>query len=86
MGQAGFVVGADALIGLLRNGKEIPKAELVWALESISGLAFGDDAATWADWWDGVPEEAKCLSRGTDGPGVVAEPNSVPTSKVAKSE
>ena len=30
MGQAGFVVGADALIELLRNGGEIPRAELLW--------------------------------------------------------
>jgi hypothetical protein len=50
MGNAGFAIGADSLIGLLRDGSEIPKEELVWALEAISGMTFGDDADAWAAW------------------------------------
>jgi DNA-directed RNA polymerase subunit RPC12/RpoP len=86
MGEAGFVAGADSLIELLRNGTEIPREELVWALETISGLTLGDDPPAWADWWDRVPDAAKCPARVADGPEVGAEPNPAPPTAVANDE
>ena len=52
MGQAGYRLGADALIGLLRAGDPTLKDEVVWSLEAISGRPFGDDAGRWSAWWD----------------------------------
>ena len=62
MGMEGYAMGADTLIDLLRTGGEIPREELVWALESISGLTLGDDPEAWTAWWEGVPEQARCLT------------------------
>jgi hypothetical protein len=58
VGQAGYVLGAGALLDLLREGDEIPREEVFWALESISGLTFGDDPARWSAWFVGLPAEA----------------------------
>ena len=52
MGREGYVLGADALIVLLRDGDEILKEEIVWALEAISGVTWGDDPDRWRTWWD----------------------------------
>ena len=41
MGRAGYVLGADALIEVLALDHLIPSQEVIWALESISGLAIG---------------------------------------------
>ena len=44
LGAAGYFLGADALIDLSRgDGDMIPREEVVWALEMISGMAYGDD-------------------------------------------
>jgi hypothetical protein len=51
MGRAGSLEGADALIERLGSGDAIPKEEVVWALEAISGLPLGDDASGWWNWW-----------------------------------
>jgi len=51
MGIGGYALGADALIGLLKDDEAIPREEIVWALEAISGMAYGDDPDRWADWW-----------------------------------
>jgi hypothetical protein len=59
MGGEGYAAGADTLIDLVRTGSEIPREELVWALESISGLTLGDDADAWTNWWQSLPETAK---------------------------
>jgi len=66
MGMEGYTLGADSLIGLLRIGSEIPREELVWALESISGLTLGDNPDPWATWWEAVPEHAKRVSGSTE--------------------
>jgi hypothetical protein len=66
MGQTGHALGADVLIDLLEDGDGIPKEEVVWALESISGMALGDDPDRWAAWWDHVPLAARD-GRGRDG-------------------
>src|SRR5271157_3884310 len=50
MGRAGYALGADALIDLLGKDDQIPSEEVVWSLESISGLALGDDVEKWTDW------------------------------------
>jgi hypothetical protein len=87
MGNAGFAMGANSLIGLLRDGSEIPKEELVWALEAISGMRFGDDADAWAAWWDTVPEAAKCMTHAAAGPdAVINEPKPSPPALVADNE
>jgi len=62
MGMEGYTLGADSLIGLLRIGSEIPRGDLVWALESISGLVLGEDPEAWAKWWESVPEQARYQS------------------------
>ena len=86
MGQNGFGLGADSLIGLLRNGREAPKKELIWALESISGLTLGDDPDGWAAWWEGVPEEAKCLPHTPPEPIRITEPNPSQSTGAARIE
>jgi len=57
MGRLGFVVGTDALIDLLREPGEMPKEEVVWSLEAISGLVLGDDPDRWGAWFSGLPRE-----------------------------
>jgi len=58
MGRAGYALGADALIDLLGKDDQIPSAEVVWSLESISGLALGHDVEKWTDWFDHLPSDA----------------------------
>jgi len=58
MGRAGYALGADALIDLLGKDDQIPSEEVVWSLESISGLALGDDVEKWTDWFDHLPSDA----------------------------
>ncbi len=55
MGIEGHVLGADALIDLLRRDDAIPREVVVWALEAISGMAYGDDADRWAAWRSSLP-------------------------------
>ncbi len=69
MGMEGYAMGADTLIDLLRTGGEIPREELVWALESISGLTLGDDPEAWQTWWQSVPEHAKLFTGSTGSNG-----------------
>ena len=57
MGRNGYVLGADALIEVLSKDDQIPAEEVVWSLESISGLALGSDAERWMDWFNQLPEE-----------------------------
>ena len=57
MGRVGYVLGADTLIDLLQDGDQTLKEELVWALEAISGLAWGDDPDRWRAWWDDLAVE-----------------------------
>ena len=49
-------LGRDRLIELLRCGSEIPKEELVWALEYVSGLSLDESSTAWAAWWERLPE------------------------------
>jgi hypothetical protein len=57
MGRNGYVLGADALIEVLSKDDQIPAEEVVWSLESISGLALGDDVDRWTDWFNQLPKE-----------------------------
>jgi len=59
IGMEGYVVGADALIGLLRGDDAIPREEIVWALEAISGMTYGDDQDRWTAWWSSLPAEIR---------------------------
>jgi hypothetical protein len=51
LGSAGYVLGADALIAVLHEGDDRFTATAAWALESISGLAWGRSADRWEEWW-----------------------------------
>ena len=53
--NAGFVLGADALIDLLREPGDLPKEHIVWALCMVSGIAWGDEPDRWQAWWDDLP-------------------------------
>jgi hypothetical protein len=57
IGSEGYILGADALIGLLQGDDAIPREEVVWALEAISGMAYGDDKDRWAAWRSELPAE-----------------------------
>ena len=59
MGSTGYVLGANALIGILGSDDIIPREPVVWALEAISGVAYGDDQDRWAAWWNGLPAEIR---------------------------
>ena len=54
MGIHGYAVGGNALIALLGTDDSIPKEEVVWALEAISGMAHGDDQNRWWAWWNSL--------------------------------
>jgi hypothetical protein len=56
MGRAGYVLGADALIAVLAEHDEVPAEEVVWSLESISGVALGHDVNRWKGWFYHLPE------------------------------
>ncbi len=58
MGRTGYVLGADALIDLLGKNDQILAQEVVRSLESISGLALGNDAKRWTTWFDHLPGDA----------------------------
>jgi len=57
IGRAGYVLGADALIEVLGKQDQIPAEEVVWSLESISGLALGNDLDRWIGWLNHLPAE-----------------------------
>jgi len=63
LGRAGYVLGADALIGLLRNDDQIPRKEVIWSLEAISGLALGDDIEQWANWFGHLAGETTRVTK-----------------------
>lgn len=65
--NAGYVLGADALIDRLRDPGEIPRDEVIWALRMVSGLAWGDEPDRWQAWWEGLPME-------WEGPGEPGDP------------
>jgi hypothetical protein len=55
--KAGFVLGADALIDLLRDPGDIPKEEIVWSLCMASGMAWDDEPERWQTWWSELPRK-----------------------------
>jgi hypothetical protein len=59
MGNAGFLLGADALIDLLRGNDPELRREAAWALEAISGRAGGEDVSAWEAWWNTLPDEVE---------------------------
>ena len=78
MGLEGYALGADSLIGLLRTESEIPRGELAWALESISGLTKGDDPEAWAAWWKGIPEQVRYQPHAQEGREPIDDTNALP--------
>jgi hypothetical protein len=59
MGRTGYVTGADALIDLLGMDNQVPAEEIIWSLESISGLALGNQPERWIEWFDRLPGDAR---------------------------
>ncbi len=57
MGRVGYALGADTLIDLLSKGDQVPSKEIIWALESISGLALGNDVEKWTGWFNELPSD-----------------------------
>ncbi len=51
-GRASVPLGADTLIGLVREPGDLPKDELVWSLCRASGLPWDNDLQRWQIWWD----------------------------------
>ena len=65
MGFQGYAMGADALIGLLKKQRRDPDAGGHLALESISGMVYGDDLDRWTAWWNALPaaiRQRRCRS------------------------
>jgi hypothetical protein len=54
LGEQGYLLGADRLIGVLREDNEDLCAEAVWALECISGRVLGSSPSVWEQWWEGL--------------------------------
>jgi predicted RNA-binding Zn-ribbon protein involved in translation (DUF1610 family) len=50
--KAGFAMGADGVVELLREPGDIPKDEIIGSLRAVSGLAWGDEPGRWQAWWD----------------------------------
>jgi hypothetical protein len=59
MGNAGYLLGADALIELLHDSEPRIRTVSLWALQNISGLALVDDVSQWSNWWDNLPADAQ---------------------------
>jgi hypothetical protein len=53
--SAGYVLGADTLIELLRERDRKLKAEAIAALNVVSGLPWGDEPDRWRAWLDRLP-------------------------------
>jgi hypothetical protein len=58
IGRVGYVMGADALIDLLKTANVILSQEIVWSLEAVSGHAWGHDIDRWQAWIESVPPAA----------------------------
>jgi hypothetical protein len=56
------------LIGLLRSDDTIARKEVTWALEAISGMAYGDDQERWTAWWNALPTEIRERHRQQEEP------------------
>jgi HEAT repeat protein len=62
MGNAGYTLGADALIDLLRDRDREMRTAAAWALEAISGTVGGQEVAHWKSWWEGLPQDAEAIA------------------------
>jgi hypothetical protein len=58
IGRVGYVMGADALIDLLRTADMVLSREIVWSLQAVSGQNWGHDVNRWAAWIESVPAAA----------------------------
>jgi hypothetical protein len=63
LGTEGHVLGAGALIDRLRGDETVPRDEVVWALEAISGMTYGADQDRWSLWWQGLPPAVRDARR-----------------------
>jgi hypothetical protein len=80
LGIQGYLMGADVLIDLLRNGDDIPSEEVVWALTMISGMAWGDNPDPWAAWWDRLMIAEMLPQPGGAEPQTPAQSDGAPSS------
>jgi predicted RNA-binding Zn-ribbon protein involved in translation (DUF1610 family) len=80
-GTAGHVLAGSALVELLTDEDSAPKEEIVWALEAISGVSYGDDVARWTSWWQSLPAGIAQAGLGANQPqmtsGAAIEQSSV---------
>jgi hypothetical protein len=66
LGSAGYVLGSDALIQVLKERDVRFTPTAAWALESISGQGWGSDPDRWSAWWasrDPQSVGAVCMAR-----------------------
>ena len=56
------VLGADVLIGLLKERDRDLREAAAWALEAISGTAGGEAIGHWEAWWQSLPAEVEPAS------------------------
>ncbi len=61
LGNAGYVLGSDALIEVLEERDERLTPTATWALESISGACCGSDTDRWSEWW--ASRDLRAVSR-----------------------
>ena len=59
MGNLGYALGSDSLIELLNDPDPTIRAISLWSLQSISGMAYGEDGGPWTSWWDNLPADAE---------------------------
>lgn len=52
LGHSGHIFGAGVLMELLADSACRFRGDVIWSLESISGLALGDDSTAWQSWWN----------------------------------
>jgi hypothetical protein len=81
VGTTGHVIAGSALFALLSGDYGIPKEQVIWALEAISGMSYGDDVARWTAWSHDLPVEITTDRTGADEldstVGIVAGQSSV---------
>jgi hypothetical protein len=58
MAEAGYLLGADALIHVLEDEGPALRREAAAALEQISGTVAGEDVRHWWEWWHQLPAAA----------------------------
>jgi hypothetical protein len=67
-------LATTVLVGLWCVLDVIPRQEVTWALEAISGMAYGDDPDRWAAWWNELPTEIRERRRQHENDTAITSP------------